>query len=69
MSTADFVENLEAALRSYIDAERIRVETERDFLLDVLESRGSAAIEDPTVDFVTTYLNGYLSQYFPVEEA
>jgi len=64
-----FLLDFETELRAYIDAERSRVETERDFLQAVLDGRtDGVTVEDVSSDLVNTYLTSYLGQFIPVEE-
>ena len=62
------LDTLETELRDYIDDERDRVETERDFLLNVLHGRtDGVSVEDLSTDLTNIYLSGYLSNYVPIE--
>ena len=64
-----FLLEFETELRSYIDAERSRIETERDFLSAVFDGRTDGiTIEDVSSDLVNSYLTSYLGQFIPVEE-
>lgn len=70
MSTlSTLVDDLETALTDYVDSERSRLETERDFLLAVLDGRADGVtVEDVSSDLTALYLSGSLGQYVPVEE-
>jgi hypothetical protein len=64
----NLIDTLEDALRDFIDTERERVETERDFLLNVLNGRSDGVtVEDLSTDLTKIYLSGYLSVYVPIE--
>ncbi len=65
---ATFVGELETELRAYIDAERERIETERDFLLNVLEGRtDGVTVEDVSSALVASYLSDGLGAYISIE--
>lgn len=63
------LDQLEADLRDFIDAETDRVTNERDFLLNVLHGRAdSVSVEDASTDLTNVYLTGYLSQYATITD-
>ena len=63
-----FVDELDAVLGDYIEAERSRITTERDFLLNVLEGRADGVtVEDVSTELTKKYLSGYLSNYILIE--
>lgn len=65
----DFVDDLDAALGDYIETERERITTERDFLQNVLEGRADGVtVEDVSTDLTKKYLEGYLGTYIAIEK-
>ena len=64
-----FVDDLDTVLSDYIEAERTRITTERDFLQNVLDGRtDGVTIEDVSTELTQKYLEGYLSTYIAIEK-
>jgi len=65
----NLLDTLETELRDFLDSERVRVETERDFLLAVLHGRSDGVtVEDLATDLTQIYAAGYLGEYIQVED-
>jgi hypothetical protein len=65
------LEEMEDAMEDLLDEEIERVESERDFLLAVLDGRTGGegvSIEDVSTELTETYLTTALSVYIPIEE-
>lgn len=63
-------DDLGDALRSLIDSERERLESERKFLLSVLDGRSdNVSVEATSSKLTEKYLRTSLLNYIPVEEA
>ena len=65
----DLLDLLEDELRTFIDDEKTRVESERDFLRAVLDGRADDVSVDSSASALTeVFLSGYVAQFFPVED-
>lgn len=65
----NLLDTLDTELRDFLDTEQSRIETERDFLLNVLHGRtDGVTVEDLSTDLTQIYLSGYLSKYVQVED-
>ena len=66
---SQLTDELEEILEELLDEEQVRLETERDFLLQVVSGTADGvSLEDPSSDLTNTLLSGYISNYLPISE-
>ena len=63
------LDSLEETLEELLDDEQEQVEAERDFLLAVLDgTTEGVSVEDASTELTAVYLEGFLSNFLPIEE-